>query len=76
MCVPFSRFFPLADAPSLVELDLSHNFLREIPVDALAGLDNIKFLDLGSNRIQVKQFFIFLNYAFPISHPRTLKSDL
>ena len=39
--------------PNLVELDLSHNFLREIPVEALSGLKNLKFLNLGSNRIQV-----------------------
>ena len=42
------------DVPNLVELDLSHNFLREVPVDALSGLKNLKFLNLGSNRIEVR----------------------
>ena len=39
---------------SLVELELSNNFLESIPIAALAALDNLKFLNLGSNKIQVK----------------------
>ena len=38
---------------NLVELTLTNNFLTEVPVTALANLNNIKMLDLGSNRIQV-----------------------
>jgi Leucine-rich repeat (LRR) protein len=37
----------------LVELDLSLNFLTSVPVEALGQLRNLKFLNLGSNRIQV-----------------------
>ena len=40
---------------SLVELELSNNFLESIPIAALAALDNLKFLNLGSNKIQVKR---------------------
>ena len=36
-----------------MELTLTNNFLSEVPVNALANLNNIKMLDLGSNRIQV-----------------------
>ena len=36
-----------------MELDLSLNFLSSIPVGALAQLGNLKYLSLGSNRIQV-----------------------
>ena len=39
---------------SLVELELSNNFLESIPIAALASLDNLKFLNLGSNKIQVR----------------------
>ena len=39
---------------SLLELDLSNNFLENIPIAALANLKNLKFLNLGSNKIKVK----------------------
>jgi hypothetical protein len=38
---------------NLVELDLSNNFLTSIPVAALGTLLNLKFLNLGANKIQV-----------------------
>jgi Leucine-rich repeat (LRR) protein len=38
---------------NLVELDLSNNFLTAVPMAALAALTNLKFLNLGSNKIQV-----------------------
>ena len=38
---------------SLVELDLANNFLQSIPIAALSSLDNLKFLNLGSNKIKV-----------------------
>ena len=44
----------ISDLTNLVELDLSYNFLSSIPVGALADLNNLKFLNLGSNKIQVK----------------------
>ena len=47
-------FFP--GLSSLVELDLANNFLESIPYAALATLKNLKFLDLGSNRIKVGNF--------------------
>ena len=36
-----------------MELDLSLNFLTSVPIGALGQLRNLKFLNLGSNRIQV-----------------------
>jgi hypothetical protein len=36
-----------------VELDLANNFLEAVPVQALKVLKNIKFLNLGSNKIKV-----------------------
>ena len=52
---------------SLVELELSNNFLESIPIAALAALDNLKFLNLGSNKIQVKRKRekIAGNFVFP-----------
>ena len=47
-------FIFISDLTNLVELDLSYNFLSAIPVGALADLNNLKFLNLGSNKIQVK----------------------
>ena len=41
---------------SLLELDLSNNFLENIPIAALANLKNLKFLNLGSNKIKVKMW--------------------
>ena len=38
-----------------MELELSNNFLESIPIAALATLDNLKFLNLGSNKIQVNK---------------------
>lgn len=46
-------FIFISDLTNLVELDLSYNFLSSIPVGALADLNNLKFLNLGSNKIQV-----------------------
>ncbi len=43
----------LAGLVNLVELDLSNNFLTAIPIAALATLLNLKFLNLGANKIQV-----------------------
>ena len=45
--------FLFSDLENLVELDLSLNFLSSVPVGALGQLRNLKFLNLGSNRIQV-----------------------
>ena len=42
------------DLPNLIELELSHNFLTSVPVGALSQISNLKFLNLGSNRIKVK----------------------
>ena len=39
---------------NLVELDLSNNFLTAIPIAALSTLTNLKFLNLGANKIQVR----------------------
>ena len=38
---------------SLLELDMSNNFLETIPIAALESLKNLKFLNLGSNKIKV-----------------------
>ena len=54
-----SIFLFIADLTNLVELDLSYNFLSSIPVGALADLNNLKFLNLGSNKIQVKYLYQF-----------------
>ena len=49
-----------------MELDLSLNFLSSVPVGALGQLRNLKFLNLGSNRIQVWQFLLTTYYfSFP-----------
>jgi hypothetical protein len=45
---------------NLVELDLSNNFLSSIPLAALTTLTNLKFLNLGANKIQVIKRRIFL----------------
>ena len=50
---------------SLVELELSNNFLESIPIAALASLDNLKFLNLGSNKIQVNRKKIAGYFVFP-----------
>ena len=47
--------FLFSDLENLVELDLSLNFLSSVPVGALGQLRNLKFLNLGSNRIQVSE---------------------
>jgi Leucine-rich repeat (LRR) protein len=49
----FDLFLFVSDLENLVELDLSLNFLSSVPVGALGQLRNLKFLNLGSNRIQV-----------------------
>ena len=55
-----------SDLVELVELDLSLNFLSSVPVGALGQLRNLKFLNLGSNRIQVWQFLLTTYYfSFP-----------
>ena len=36
-----------------MELDLSFNFFDSIPIEAFKGLGNLKFLNLGSNKIKV-----------------------
>ena len=36
-----------------MELDLSFNFFDSIPIEAFKGLENLKFLNLGSNKIKV-----------------------
>ena len=46
---------------SLVELDLANNFLESVPVSALSPLKNIKFLNLGSNKIKVIFLGLFSN---------------
>ena len=57
---------------NLVELDLSNNFLTSIPVSALTSLNNIKFLNMGSNRIEVMNIYIKIkgtvsaNFKWPI----------
>ena len=37
-----------------MELDLSFNFFDSIPIEAFEGLGNLKFLNLGSNKIKVR----------------------
>lgn len=49
----WSHLYFLSDLENLVELDLSLNFLSSVPIGALGQLRNLKFLNLGSNRIQV-----------------------
>ena len=36
-----------------MELDLSFNFFDSIPIEAFKSLENLKFLNLGSNKIKV-----------------------
>ncbi len=47
--------FLLPELNNLVELDLSSNFLDSVPVEALSRLDNLRFLNLGSNKIRVRR---------------------
>ena len=49
---------PFSGLVNLVELDLSNNFLTKVPMAALAALNNLKFLNLGSNKIQVTLFHL------------------
>ena len=51
------RLWFFSGVSSLVELELSNNFLKSIPISALASLTNLKFLNLGSNKIQVTTNF-------------------
>ena len=55
-------FIFIPDLTNLVELDLSYNFLSSIPVGALADLNNLKFLNLGSNKIQVKMVYVLISW--------------
>ena len=50
---PTTYVLPVAELTNLVELDLSSNFLESVPVQALKSLTNLKFLNLGSNKIRV-----------------------
>ncbi len=52
----FPSFIPpqIPELTNLVELDLSSNFLDSVPVQALKSLGNLKFLNLGSNKIRVR----------------------
>ena len=52
--INFHRMFNISGVSSLVELELSNNFLESIPIAALSSLKNLKFLNLGSNKIKVK----------------------
>ena len=65
--VPFwYHFIDFSDLENLVELDLSLNFLSSVPVRALGQLRNLKFLNLGSNRIQVWQFlWLLITFSKP-----------
>ena len=49
---------------NLVELDLSNNFLTKVPMAALAALKNMKFLNLGSNKIQVMVIIVLPRLQF------------
>ena len=51
--IPPKRLFSLPELTNLVELDLSFNFFDSIPIEAFQGLENLKFLNLGSNKIKV-----------------------
>ena len=51
--IPPKRLFSLPELTNLVELDLSFNFFDSIPIEAFKGLENLKFLNLGSNKIKV-----------------------
>ena len=51
------------DLENLVELDLSLNFLSSVPIGALSQLRNLKFLNLGSNRIQVSELCYVVYYV-------------
>ena len=42
-----------SELTNLVELDLAFNFFESIPIEALKTLTNLKFLNLGSNKIKV-----------------------
>ena len=35
-------------------MDLSFNFFERLPMDGLKNLKNLKFLNLGSNKIKVR----------------------
>ena len=46
----------------LVELDLSFNFFESLPIDAFKSLKNLKFLNLGSNKIKVNLIICTANF--------------
>ena len=55
---------PISGLVNLVELDLSNNFLTKVPMVALAALNNLKFLNLGSNKIQVMLVIVIPRLQF------------
>ena len=55
---------PFSGLVNLVELDLSNNFLTKVPMVALAALNNLKFLNLGSNKIQVMVVIVIPRLQF------------
>ena len=55
---------PISGLVNLVELDLSNNFLTKVPMVALAALNNLKFLNLGSNKIQVMVVIVIPRLQF------------
>ena len=46
-----------------MELELSNNFMEAIPIAALSSLKNLKFLNLGSNKIQVRGNVVSIEMA-------------
>lgn len=51
--IQFLTGHSFAELSNLVELDLSFNFFERLPMDGLKNLKNLKFLNLGSNKIKV-----------------------
>ena len=58
---------PISGLVNLVELDLSNNFLTKVPMVALAALNNLKFLNLGSNKIQVMVVIVISGLQFSVN---------
>ena len=61
---------PISGLVNLVELDLSNNFLTKVPMVALAALNNLKFLNLGSNKIQVMLVIVIPGLQFSTEQRR------
>nr|XP_036232011.1 uncharacterized protein LOC106625404 [Bactrocera oleae]XP_036232013.1 uncharacterized protein LOC106625404 [Bactrocera oleae]XP_036232014.1 uncharacterized protein LOC106625404 [Bactrocera oleae] len=54
----------LKGLPILIELDMSHNFIRELHVGTFSGLEKLRTLVMNHNEIEVLENYLFVDLPF------------